>query len=102
MDTAAMAPSRDEVISRVSAHRSELRSMGITYLALFGSVARDDAAALSDVDMLVDVPPMSLFSIIRIEHYLTDLLGRKVDLVPLESVRAEFKAAIEAEAVRVI
>ena len=76
--------------------------MGVRSLALFGSTAREDATLQSDIDVLVDLPPMSLFSIIRIEHYLTDLLGRKVDLVPRDSLRPQLKDDIEAEALRVI
>lgn len=102
MDPTVTAPRRDEVVSRLAAHRSELLNMGICSLALFGSVARDNASAQSDVDILVDLQPMSLFAIIRIEHYLADLLGRKVDLVPRDSLRPQLRPMIESEALLVI
>lgn len=102
MDTTNAVPKRGEIINRISAHRSELQKMGVRSLALFGSVARDSADAQSDIDVLVDLPPMSLFSITRIEHYLTDLLGRKADLVPRDSIRPQLKVDIEAGAVDVL
>src|SRR5947209_4731559 len=93
---------REDVVGLVAAHRAELERMGVRSLALFGSVAREEAASKSDIDILVDLPPMSLFSIIRIEHYLTDLLSRKVDLVPRDSLKPQLKADIEGHALRVI
>ena len=51
-------------------------------MALFGSVLREDFAASSDVDVLVEfepghVPGLEFF---RMERELSELLGRKVDL----------------------
>ena len=55
----------------------------IRRLALFGSVLRDDFGPDSDVDVLVEfetgrVPGLAF---IRLEHELSELLGRRVDLV---------------------
>ena len=44
---------KDEIISRLRAHRSELQAMGAEHVSLFGSVARGEATAESDVDVLV-------------------------------------------------
>jgi predicted nucleotidyltransferase len=46
---------RDEVIRVLREHRGELREQfGVKSLALFGSVARDEATGTSDVDLLVE------------------------------------------------
>ena len=62
---------------------------GITEVALFGSVLRDDFKPDSDVDVLVrfraDATP-SLFGLARMEVELSELVGRRVDLVPREGV----------------
>jgi predicted nucleotidyltransferase len=57
--------------------------------ALFGSVLRDDFRRESDVDVLVTFGPDSrwtLFDIVRIQDDLSDLLGRKVDLIERKAV----------------
>ena len=40
-----------------------LRARGVTALYVFGSVARDQATAVSDVDILVDYDPTSDFNL---------------------------------------
>ena len=48
---------KSAVISKLRAHQSELRAAGITSLSLFGSLARGDAHAQSDVDLLAEFDP---------------------------------------------
>jgi hypothetical protein len=46
---------RDDVLAIVAAHREQLQKMGVKSLNLFGSVARDQAHADSDVDFLLEI-----------------------------------------------
>ncbi len=58
------------------------RQHDVSWLGVFGSVARGDATEESDVDLLVRfTKPISLLSHIAVEDRLADALGRKVDLV---------------------
>jgi uncharacterized protein len=62
---------------------------GITELALFGSVLRDDFRADSDVDVLVTFAEdarCSLFDLAHMQDELTAMLGREVDLVERAAV----------------
>jgi predicted nucleotidyltransferase len=94
---------RHDVLQRLEAHREELEAMGVRYLAIFGSVARDEAGPNSDVDILVDLErPAGLLSFARLQNYLASLLGRKVDVVPRDSVRPQLEARIGREALRVL
>ncbi len=55
----------------------------IRWLALFGSVLRDDFRPESDVDVLVEFEPdqrYTYFTLAQIEDDLSSLLGRKADL----------------------
>ena len=57
-------------------------------LGIFGSVARGDSKKDSDVDILVEFKsPVGFFDFIRLENYLTESLGRKVDLVTKEALK---------------
>lgn len=62
-------------------HKQELRDRyGVTRLGIFGSVARDEAAESSDVDIVVDMEP-NLFARVRLKEDLELFLGTRVDLV---------------------
>ena len=57
-------------------------------LGIFGSVARGDSKKDRDVDILVEFKsPVGFFDFIRLENYLTESLGRKVDLVTKEALK---------------
>ncbi len=93
----------NEVMRILAQHRAELARMGVTALAVFGSVARGEAGPESDVDLLVDIDParrISLLGFIEIQLALEDLLGAKVDLVERSAVRERWRELIMKEAVR--
>ena len=78
----------------------ELRRYHVRSLALFGSVARDDARADSDVDILVDLDETpSLHAFLGLKARLEELLGRPVDLVTRGSIPARKRPRIEAESI---
>ena len=60
------------------------RINGIKRLDIFGSALRTDFGPESDIDLLVEFEPdrsLSLFDIVGMEQELSDLFGRKVDLI---------------------
>ncbi|HBH29992.1 MAG TPA: nucleotidyltransferase [Desulfofustis sp.] len=64
---------------------------GIAEFALFGSVLRDDFGPDSDIDVLVKFDPEaahSLFDLVRMEDELSELIGRKVDIVSRGGIEA--------------
>ena len=75
---------------------------GVTQLALFGSTARNDARADSDIDILVAFDgPATSERYFGVQFYLEDLFGCKIDLVTDKALRVELRPFIEKEAVRV-
>jgi len=65
------------------------RRWKITELALFGSVLREDFRPDSDVDVLVSFTPdaeWSLFDHTDMQEELSDIFGRKVDLVSRRAI----------------
>lgn len=76
---------RDEVLAIAQAY-------GASNVRVFGSTARGDDAAGSDIDLLVDLDPsVGLFDLERLQIAIADLLGVKVDVVP-ESILNPFIA----------
>jgi len=75
---------RDDAIARLKAAEPGLRARGVRHLALFGSVARGDSRADSDIDVLIDVDRTAKFSLLDragVINTLTDSLGCAVDVV---------------------
>jgi len=72
----------------------------IRRLALFGSVLREDFGPDSDVDVLVEFEPGAFvgFGIIDMEDELSQILGRKVDLVTERSLNRRIRDRVLAEA----
>lgn len=97
------ALSRTQVLQTLAESKPELaRRFGVTDLALFGSMARGDAHAGSDVDILVTFAgPATSARYFGVQFLLEDLLGRPVDLVTEKALRAELRPYVEREAVRV-
>ena len=65
------------------------RRWQITELAVFGSVLRDDFDPESDLDVLVTFASgadWSLLDHLRMEQELSELLGRKIDLLSKRAV----------------
>lgn len=92
-----------EAVKQLQAHKAHLQEeFGVTDLAVFGSVARNDAASTSDIDILVhfDGPAVSR-RYFGVQFYLEDLLGCPVDLVTDKALRPELRPYIEREAVHV-
>jgi predicted nucleotidyltransferase len=93
---------RDEGLRLLAEHREELEAMGATSLALFGSVARDEAGPDSDVDVIIDVRhPFSLFDLAAVHLRLEEILGCKVDVITEGSLLPRDHAVIDKDRVHV-
>lgn len=94
---------RAKVISILNKHRKVLSdSYGVRSLALFGSVARDEATQASDVDLLVDFDrPVGLFGLFALHDYLETILGCPVDLGTPDSLKPRLREKVLAERVYV-
>ena len=68
---------------------AELKNkFGVKSLSLFGSVARNEATSVSDVDLLVEFNrPVGYFGLFALQDYLEDLLGCPVDLGTPDSLK---------------
>ena len=93
---------RAEYIDLLRLHAPELQSrFGITYMRMFGSVARDEHHLGSDVDLFVSMPPV-FYKYIEASQYLEDILGCGVDLVQdHKNIRPFFRNQIEQDGIDV-
>ncbi len=96
-----MSPERDEILQTLACHKDSIRAFGARRLGLFGSQARGEASAKSDLDFLVEFEPdaKSFDSYMGLKEFLEDLFDRKVDLVVAEGLKPRLRDGILRETV---
>lgn len=94
---------RDEVLQILRENQDVLNErFGVRSLALFGSVARDEATADSDVDLLAEFErPVGLFELFALQDELESLLNCSVDVGTVDSLKPRVRAQVLEEAVYV-
>jgi predicted nucleotidyltransferase len=94
---------REDALKILKLHRSELTAQyKVREISLFGSFARNEQSNASDVDVLVDfAPEASFFDLVRLALYLEEKLGRHVDVISQDTLRAEIRDAVMRERVPV-
>lgn len=93
---------RDEALAKLREAKPLWEKIGVSRLSIFGSVARDEARAGSDVDLLVEFSgDAGLFELFRLRNQLEAVLGTRVDLGTRDSLRPELRSVVLSEAVDV-
>lgn len=94
---------RQEVLKKLRELKPTLQSeFDVAELALFGSVARDEATSESDIDLVVDFngsPGMRKY--FGLQFALEDSFKCEVDLVTRKSIRKELKARIDQDSIEI-
>jgi predicted nucleotidyltransferase len=94
--------SKDEVLRLIRSHKKELDSFNVKSLALFGSAARDESHALSDIDILVEFQDKATFDqYMKLKIFLEDTLGCPIDLVTRKALKPRIRDSVEREALHV-
>ena len=93
---------RAEVLALLAAIPSEdLHRFGVRTLGLFGSAARDEMHAGSDIDILVDFDgPASFDRYFGLKDHLEALLGRPVDLVTERGLKPRARQHVQQDLIR--
>ena len=93
---------RTECIKVLTENKAYLqKEYGVTGLCLFGSTARGDNHAESDVDILVDMPP-KIFLMSALKVYLEKKLNSSVDVVRRHAnLSARFLIQIEKDGITI-
>lgn len=86
MDTSVQT--KEKALSLIVEHQDRIKSLGVKRIGLFGSFAREEQGAESDVDLLVefDQGKKTFDNFMRLSFFLEDLFRRRVELVTLESL----------------
>jgi predicted nucleotidyltransferase len=93
---------REEVLTVLQRDKAKIQTFGVRSLAIFGSVAREEADERSDIDILVEFSePITFDRYIDLKFYLEDSLGVKVDLVTRKMLKPQLQRTVDKEAVYV-
>jgi len=95
----AMRLDLQNALETLRAHETDLRRLGVAHAAVFGSVARGEGRAESDIDVLVELDenrPMGIFEYARLKLYINELFDGPSDVVN----RRTLKPLIEANILR--
>jgi len=93
---------RDRIIEKLKEREADLRAHGVMHAALFGSVARDEQNAESDIDILVDLDPaivVTMFDYAGLKDTVASLFEGSVDVIDREALKARLRPRAAADAV---
>ncbi len=79
----------DRILSEIRNHKAEIaKEYHVKEIGVFGSFVRGEEQIDSDVDILVDFDkPIDLFRFLDLEERLSELFGKKVDLVSKKALK---------------
>lgn len=96
----------DRAVAIIRNLQPDLQRQGIEHVYLFGSVARNEAAAASDVDVAFDIAPSAIgrFSLLdqsRIRRQLAAALNAPVDFIERAYLRPRIADRAAADMLQV-
>jgi uncharacterized protein len=90
------------VLDKLRAHEGDLRELGVSHAAVFGSVARGEGSTESDIDVLVELDenrPIGVFQYAKVKLYINELLAGRSDVVNRRTLKPLLRANILHDAV---
>lgn len=101
-----MSTELETIKQKIALHKEYLKeTYGVEEIGVFGSFARGDNDENSDIDIAIKInhnkAVVGFFEFARMERFLEELLGRKVDLVTKRSIKPYIKERILAQMIMI-
>ncbi len=87
---------REKILNLLQTNRMRIKKYGVKRIGLFGSYAKGEQVAKSDVDILVDFEKgqKNFDNYMDLKFYLERLFNSKVDLVINDSIKPSLRGTI--------
>ena len=98
-----MKSNRQDILASLKKLKREVaKEYSVKTIGVFGSVARDEQTGQSDIDLLVEFSkPVGFVTFMRLENFLSERLGNKVDLVTPDSLKPVIRQDVLSEVIYV-
>jgi len=96
-----MKSSRKDILASLKKLKREVaKEFSVKTMGVFGSVARDEQTGQSDIDLLVEFSkPVGFVTFMRLENFLSERLGKQVDLVTPDSLKPVIRQDVLSEVI---
>ena len=89
-----------EIIDLLRSHAGDIKArFAVKRIGLFGSYARGEQKASSDIDILVEFEKPTFRNFMDLSFYLEDLFGREVDLVTVGGLHSRIRPYVEKDVI---
>ena len=98
-----MGSHRQDILASLKKLKREVaREYFVKTIGVFGSVARSEETDESDIDLLVEFSkPVGFVTFMKLENFLSEQLGVRVDLVTSDSLKPVIRQNVLAEVIYV-
>ncbi len=98
-----MESSRQDILLSLKLLKAEVtKEFSVKNIGVFGSFARNEQTDQSDIDLLVEFSrPVGFITFIRLENFLSERLGKKVDLVTPDALKPVIRHDVLTEVIYV-
>jgi hypothetical protein len=98
-----MKSPRQDILSSLKKLKEEVaKEYSVKTIGVFGSVARNEQTGKSDIDLLVEFSkPVGFVTFMRLENFLSERLGKQVDLVTSDSLKPVIRQDVLSEVIYV-
>lgn len=93
---------RDTILQKLKDCEADLRAHGVMHAALFGSVARNEQRAESDIDIMIELDPaarVTMYDYVGIKEYIEGLFSEPVDVVNRDGLKPTVRPKATADAI---
>ena len=89
-----------KIIDLLRSHAGDIKArFAVKRIGLFGSYARGEQKASSDIDILVEFEKPTFRNFMGLSFYLEDLFGREVDLVTVKGLHSRIRPYVEKDVI---
>jgi predicted nucleotidyltransferase len=92
----------EQALQTLRKAEAELRAKGIVHAGIFGSTARGEQRADSDIDIVIDFDPsarITVFDYVGIREDIADLFEQRVDVVDQRGLKPEVRPNVTRDLV---